>query len=266
MQRIVIVGSGHLAHALWEGWHRNPGKPRVISLLARSEAHRGLWTAHDWETVSFSPEIIRQADAVVLTVKPKDTESTVTQVLPHLSSYTVLVSPVAGWSIAQFRDLGVQSPIARIMPNVSAAIGASTTLATFDGLDVPRRREIEAFLSECGPVTVVDETLINPYTALIGSGPAYIFLLLKALIEGGARLGTDANMTRELVSSMVEGAARLARDRSDESLDDWIGQVASPGGTTEALLRVLDREGWPAMIQDAVVAASRRAEELGVRH
>ncbi|PSR21048.1 MAG: pyrroline-5-carboxylate reductase [Sulfobacillus acidophilus] len=266
MQRIVIVGSGHLAHALWEGWHRNPREPRVIDLVARSEAHRALWNPRVWDTVSFSPEIVGSADVVVLTVKPKDTEASVGQLRPYLGVRTVLVSPVAGWSIAQFRDLGVQGPIARIMPNVSAAIGASTTLATFDGLASERRRAIEAFLSECGQVTVVDESLINPYTALIGSGPAYIFLLLKALIEGGERLGTDAAMTRQLVSSMVEGAARLARDRSEESLDDWIGQVASPGGTTEALLRVLDREGWPSMIQDAVVAASRRAEELGVRH
>lgn len=264
MERIVIVGSGHLAHALWEGWHRNPGQPRVISVVARSQAHRALWHPSVWETVTFSPQIIDEADAVVLTVKPKDAEATVAQIRPYLDSCTTLVTPIAGWSIAQFRELGVKGPVVRIMPNVSAAIGASTTLATFDGLKAPLRQDVETFLSECGPVTVVAESLINPYTALIGSGPAYIFLLLKSLIEGGTRLGADAAMTRELVSSMVEGAARLARDRSEDSLDDWIGQVASPGGTTEALLGVLDREGWPAMIQDAVVAASRRAEELGV--
>ncbi|MDA8205320.1 MAG: NAD(P)-binding domain-containing protein [Thermaerobacter sp.] len=263
MQQVVIVGSGHLAHALWEGWHRNPRRPRITSLIARSNAHQHLWLPAVWDTVCFSPEAVRNADIVVLTVKPKDTRSALQQLMPYLSPETALISPVAGWTIAQLRGAGIRGPVVRIMPNVSAAIGASTTLAAFDGLNNERRREIEEFLEECGTVTVVDESLINPYTALIGSGPAYIFLLLKSLIEGGMRLGADEALTRHLVSSMVEGAARLAKDRSQDSLDDWIGQVASPGGTTETLLGVLDRAGWPAMIQDAVVAAVGRADQLG---
>lgn len=265
MQRIVLVGSGNLAHALWEGWHLNPRRPRRISLLARSEAHRRLWTPAVWESVSYSPEVIRGADGVVLAVKPKDTREALEEIAPYLSSSTVLVSPVAGWSMAQLRECGVSGPMVRIMPNVSAAIGASTTLAACDNLAGEQLQDVLEFLGECGGVTVVDESLINPYTALIGSGPAYIFLLLKSLVQSGERLGADAALTRELVSSMVEGAARLAKDRSGDSLDDWIGQVASPGGTTEALLHVLDGAGWPTVIQDAVVAASRRAEELSSR-
>ncbi len=264
MQRVMIVGSGHLAHALWEGWHQNPRQPRTISLLARSGAHRHLWSQDVWSTVHFDVDSIQNYDVIVLTVKPKDGPSALAQIVPNMRSDAVLVSPMAGWSIAQLRSYGVCGPIARVMPNVSAAIGASTTLAAFDGLDQTGQEEIARFLGECGTVTVVEEALINPYTALIGSGPAYIFLLLQSLIRGGQRLGADEGLTRELVSSMVEGAARLVRDRSQDSLDDWIRQVASPGGTTEALLAVLDRAGWPLMIQDAVVAASRRADELGV--
>jgi pyrroline-5-carboxylate reductase len=263
MRRIVIVGTGHLAHALWEGWHRNPCSPRNISLLARSAAHRSLWTPWVWDTVNFSPKLISDADIVVLTVKPVDTARTIAEILPFFRDDAVLISPVAGWSLAQFREAGVQGPVVRIMPNVSASIGASTTLAAYDGLDDAQTAEIENFLAECGQVTVVSEDLINPYTALIGSGPAYIFVLLKSLIESGRRLGTDEALTRQLVSSMVEGAAKLARHRAGESLDDWIDQVASPGGTTEALLHVLDGAGWPAVLQDAVVAASHRAAELG---
>ena len=71
MRRIVIVGTGHLAHALWEGWHRNPREPRSVDLLARSDAHCELWRETVWSTVSYAPAIIRGADVVVLTVKPK---------------------------------------------------------------------------------------------------------------------------------------------------------------------------------------------------
>ena len=265
MHQVVIVGSGHLAHALWEGWQRNPRRPRTMTVVARSDSHRHLWHPRVWESVVFSPEPVSSADLVVLTVKPKDTRAAIDQLKPHLRDDAVLISPIAGWTINDFRSAGIVGPIARIMPNVSAAIGASTTLVTFDGLLGERRREVEEFLAECGSLTAVDESLINPYTALIGSGPAYIFLLLKSLIEGGTRLGADAALTRQLVSSMVEGAARLARDRSEDSLDDWIGQVASPGGTTEALLGVLGRAGWPETLQNAVVAASSRADQLGVQ-
>ncbi|MCY0898964.1 MAG: pyrroline-5-carboxylate reductase [Firmicutes bacterium] len=263
MQRVAIVGSGHLAHALWEGWHLNPLPSRSFSLVARSDAHRYLWDDAVWQSVSYNPATVEGADVVVVTVKPKDAAATVAQLRPYLGE-AVVVSPIAGWSIAKLRASGIRGPLVRIMPNVCAAIGASTTLATFDGCDAAQQEALEAFLGECGPVTVVEESLMDPYTALVGSGPAYIFLLLEALIAGGERLGADAGRTRQLVSSMVEGAARLAR-RSDEPLSDWIGQVASPGGTTEALLNVLNQARWPHLIQDAIVAASLRAQELGVQ-
>lgn len=264
MQRIVIIGSGHLAHALWDGWHRNPTFPRTISVLARSSAHEALWPPAVWETVSFDPEsVLMHADAVVVAVKPHDVATVLPEIVQWVPPAAVVFSPVAGWSIESLRCGGLQNPLVRMMPNVSAAIGASTTLVTLDGVPDAVRPTVDAFLRECGSVTTVDESLINPYTALIGSGPAYIFLLLQSLIDGGVQLGTDSTLTRQLVSSMVEGAARLARDRADESLDGWIQQVASPGGTTEALLRVLTQQGWPGMIQSAVVAASHRADDLG---
>ncbi len=263
MQRIAVVGSGHLAHALWEGWHRNPPHPRQFSLIVRSEAHRNLWTDLEWAQASSEMDNLSDAQVVVLAVKPKDMKHALEQVVPRLGAEAMLVSPVAGWTIAQLRRAGVSGPIARIMPNVCAAIGASTTLVSFDGVDHSMRFGLEEFLAECGSVTVVAEAMIDPFTALIGSGPAYVFLLLEALIASGQQMGVDAHRSRELVSSMVEGAAKMAKDRSGDSLQDWIGQVASPGGTTEALLQVLNQSGWPGVLQEAVVAAGKRAAELG---
>ncbi|MCY0879662.1 MAG: pyrroline-5-carboxylate reductase [Firmicutes bacterium] len=264
MQRVAIVGSGHLAHALWEGWHLNPLPSRTFSLIVRSDAHRHLWDDAVWNTVVYDPSAVKGHDVVVIAVNPKDAATTLTQLHPHLED-AMVISPIAGWSIAKLRAHGISGPLVRIMPNVCAAIGASTTLATFDGCDSAQQEALEALIGECGPVTVVEESLMDPYTALVGSGPAYIFLLLEALIASGERLGADAGRTRQLVSSMVEGAARLARHRSNEPLSTWIEQVASPGGTTEALLAVLNQAKWPHLIQDAIVAASLRAQELGAK-
>lgn len=263
MQRIVMVGTGHLAHALWEGWHRVPSDRRTFALLARSDAHRALWDRQVWDRVCYEPsKILMDAAVVVLAVKPQDAVTALEKIGPYLSPSTILVSAIAGLTFASLRRTGLVGPLVRIMPNVNAAIGASTTLAAFDEISDDGRTEITLLLADCGTVTTVPEELINPFTALIGSGPAYIFLLLKSLVEGGRQLGVDPTLTRVLVSSMVEGSARLARDRYQDSLDEWINQVASPGGTTEALLRVLEGQGWPAMLQEAVVAAARRADAL----
>lgn len=265
MQRVVMVGSGHLAHALWEGWQLRPKASRNISILARSDAHRHLWSSEEWERVGFDPAMVDGADWVVLAVKPKDLACTIQELLPYLTPQTTLVSTVAGWTLSQIRECGVIGPLVRIMPNVSASIGASTTLVASDSMNASDNQALWEFLGDCGSLTWVEEELMNPYTALIGSGPAYVFVLLQALIDSGIEMGGDGERTRQLVSSMVEGAARLARDRSSESLQEWIRQVASPGGTTEALLDVLSRARWPQMLQDAVVAASRRAQELSLK-
>lgn len=263
MDRMVIVGSGNLAHALWEGWQRLPAWPREYALLIRSEAHRSLWPDNVWNLASQDVGIVSNADYIVLAVKPKDAPKALAAITPRLQEHTLVISPMAGWSIDRIRESGVKGAVIRVMPNVCAAIGASMTLATEDGMSPAQKQKVLQLLQELGPVTVVEESLMNPYTALVGSGPAYIFLLLEALIEGGIRLGADAQRTRQLVSYMVEGAARLARDRSRDSLDQWIGQVASPGGTTEASLSVLKSANWPAVLSDAVVAAGQKAMELG---
>ncbi len=256
-----MVGSGHLAHALWEGWHQ---KGIDVEVIARSNTHQYLWDDDVWHSVvRFDPLHIEGKDAVVLAVKPKDMQDTTARIKPHLMPSTMIISPVAGWTTTRIRELGIANPVARVMPNVCAAVGASTTLVAFSRTTEAEKSQVLSLFSSCGTVAVMDETLMDPYTALVGSGPAYIFLLLEALIAGGEQLGADAGRTRELVSRMVEGAARLARDRSKDSLSDWISQVASPGGTTEALLEVLRQGGWPTLIQEAIVAASERAQQLG---
>ncbi len=263
MERIVIVGSGHLAQALWEGWDRSRIES-FVSIVARSVNHRHLWQSPIWEQrVTFDPAAVGEADVIVLAVKPKDLDETWYAIAPYVRPRSLIISPVAGWSLSRIRSLGVNNPLVRIMPNVCAAVGASTTLACFSDVSAPDVSLVMSLFSMLGTVTVVKESVMDPYTALLGSGPAYIFLLLEALIASGEQLGADYGRTRQLVSEMVEGAARLARDRSNDPLSEWISKVASPGGTTEALLDILRQGGWPSMIQDAVVKASERAQQLG---
>lgn len=263
MQEIVIVGSGHLAQALWEGWDGSRIESSV-NIIARSDTHRHLWQPPVWDQhVTFDPGGVVQADLIVLAVKPKDLEETWYTIASHVQPWSLIISPVAGWSLSRIRSLGVSNPLVRIMPNVCAAVGASTTLACFSDVSATDVSIVVSLFSALGTLTVVPESVMDPYTALLGSGPAYIFLLLEALIASGEQLGADYGRTRQLVSEMVEGAARLARDRSNDPLSEWISKVASPGGTTEALLEVLRQGGWPSMIQDAVVKASERAQQLG---
>lgn len=262
MSTMTIIGSGHLARALVQGWDRVTGGKHCIAIVARSENHRDLWEAAQWQSVHYDLNTVTTSEIVVLAVKPQDVSQAVAQLLPYLGE-AMVVSAVAGWDLQSLRELGLRSPLARIMPNILSEYGASTTLCTFNGATEEQEQQVVTLLSELGLVMAVDETLMNPYTALLGSGPAYVLLLLDALIETGVALGARRDQTRILVSSMVEGTARMVRDRSSTAILHWISDIASPGGTTEALLKVLGEAQWPDILRTAVISATERAALLG---
>jgi pyrroline-5-carboxylate reductase len=122
---------------------------------------------------------------------------------------------------------------------------------------------VESLVSELGPIMEVEEELINPMTALLGSGPAYVYVFMQAIIEAGRRLGVDPDLARLLSAQMIEGAARLAQHDQSTDLDGLIRQVVSPGGTTEAMLTALDQAAWSESLTDALLKAGERAVELG---
>lgn len=261
-KHIVIIGSGNLSRALIAGWRNTPDVS--LAVLARSDRFlsRG-WEAADRQLVTYDRTVLRTADVAVLATKPKDAEETVKSLAQWLPPSLVFVSAVAGVQLAQLRALLPDHSLVRTMPNICAAVAASVTGLTFDRVSEADRLWITSLMERLGTVAEVSESLLNPMTALWGSGPAYVYVFLNAIVETARELGLAPGQAREMAALMMEGAARLARAKSDQPLTALIDEVVSPGGTTEAMLKVLDQSEWQATLAAALLAAGRRAAELG---
>ena len=204
-------------------------------------------------------------DAVVFAVKPQIIADVVPGYRRFVRPQTLFVSIAAGTTIAGLaRHLGADAAIVRCMPNTPAAIGRAITVACPNPLvSETQRRLSDALLAAIGESAwVEDEALMDAVTAVSGSGPAYVFLLIEALAAAGARVGLPADLALRLARETVAGAGELAR-QSPEAPARLRENVTSPGGTTRAALDILMAEhGLPELLDRAVAAAAARSREL----
>lgn len=267
---VLLVGAGRMGGALLKGWlagGREPGRifvqePALPPDIAEIIARAGIATG--------SPPVMDAPPQVILlAVKPQAMDAVLPGVAPLAGPDTVVLSIAAGRSIdSMARHFKADTAIVRAMPNTPAAIGRGiTALCANAHATSDQRAACEALLSATGEtVWVAEEGLIDAVTAVSGSGPAYVFLLAECLAEAGKAAGLDAALAARLARATVSGAGELLH-RSPEDAAELRRNVTSPGGTTEAALRVLMGEGGaPAPLEElmtsAVAAALRRAREL----
>jgi pyrroline-5-carboxylate reductase len=262
---VVLVGCGQMGSAMLRGWLAR-GAAERFHIVEPAGAPAALADAAGVEFHRSEGELPAglALDAVVFAVKPQ----LIDQVLPPYRRWvrpqTLFVSIAAGTTIAGIaRHLG-DAAVIRCMPNTPAAIGRAITVACPNPrVSAAQRRLCEALLAAIGDSTwVEDEALMDAVTAVSGSGPAYVFLLIEALAEAGQRAGLPADLALTLARTTVAGAGELAR-LSPESPARLRENVTSPGGTTRAALDVLMAErGLPELLDRAVAAATARSREL----
>ena len=262
---LLLVGCGQMGSAMLRGWLARDAAQRYL-VVEPAGPHPSLTGASgvSWHESAEQIGSELRPDAVVFAVKPQ----VINAVLPpyrHWSdSGAVFLSIAAGTTIAGIaRHLG-EAPIVRAMPNTPAAIGRAITVACPNARVTPAHRQLcEVLLAAIGDSAwVEDEALMDPVTAVSGSGPAYVFLLIEALAAAGEREGLPAALALRLACETVAGAGELAR-RSSESPARLRENVTSPGGTTRAALDVLMNEnGLPELMRHAVAAATARSREL----
>lgn len=223
----------------------------------------GAGTAQFLADASAVPPTFQPA-AVVFAVKPQQAGD----VLPRFSRFAgeaVFLSIMAGRTLGGMRNaLGPAAAIVRAMPNTPASIRAGTTVACAGpGVDPAKRQLCEALLTAVGKVAwVTDEALLDPVTAVSGSGPAYVFLLAELLERAGIQQGLPVDLARLLARRTLSGAGALL-EASSEDAAALRAAVTSPGGTTERALSILMAENaWPAAVSAAIAAATKRSREL----
>ena len=209
-------------------------------------------------------DCMAKADLVILAVKPQDSVSLFQTMRPMVDPQQVFLSIMAGVKMTSISQGLGASKIIRAMPNLPAQIGMGMT--AFTSTDEVTRIElvmVQNLLNTTGKtIYVEDEKLIDAATAISGSGPAYVFFFMKALIEAGRNLGFSESESELLVSQTFKGAIDLFR-KDDISCDEWIKRVASKGGTTEAALNSYAQTSLYQDIISGALAAMKRAEELG---
>ena len=259
---VLLVGCGKMGSALLAGWMRKRiAGPFHVVEPSPSRRIRG---ARFYATPERLPRTLNPA-AVVFAVKPQAFDA----VLPHYRRFAdsgaAMLSIAAGKTLGGMgRLLGANATLVRAMPNTPAAIGRGITVACAGPTVSKRARTLcEALLGAVGEVAwVEDEALLDPVTAVSGSGPAYVFLLIESLAMAGEAQGLAPDLARRLAIVTVAGAGELARVAA-ETPAQLREAVTSPGGTTRAALDVLMAEGGlTRLIREAVAAATRRSREL----
>ena len=261
MTRLELIGGGRMGEALLggllqAGWCQ-PGEVRVVE---PSSARRDQ-LAETYPDIELA-DAPAGAEGVVLAVKPHDAVA-VCKELPHTGVGRVL-SVAAGVTLARLGSaLPPELPIIRAMPNTPALVGVGASAIA--GSPSARPEDLdwaESILASVGLVVRVPESHLDAVTGLSGSGPAYVFLVAEALIEAGVLQGLPRPVATDLANQTLLGAATLLSTSGDDAAN-LRAAVTSPGGTTAAGLRALERAGVRSAILEAVAAATRRSHELG---
>lgn len=292
MSRIAIIGGGNIGEALISGLLRagRQAKDIVVSekVSARAKALAEAYSIR----VSEVADAVEGADFIVVAVKPSDVESATSEIAAALAKLDaegsdreteqVLVSVAAGVSASFFESkLAAGAPVVRVMPNAPMLVGAGVSAVAKGRFATDEQLSAVAELLESvGSVIKVAESQMDTVTALSGSGPAYFFLLVEALVDAGVASGLTRPVATDLVIQTMAGSAAMLLERAetdenrapglqtrtevDTTAAELRATITSPGGTTAAALRELERGGLRASVYAAVEAAKTRSEQLGI--
>jgi pyrroline-5-carboxylate reductase len=268
--RLCFYGAGSMAEAIVRGLLAGGlTKPERIGMINRSNAERLAELNERYGIVapvsdSDKRGLLADADAIFLCMKPKDAEEALRGLADRMRDGQLLVSVIAGLSTATIAKLvGRSVAVVRTMPNTSSTIGLGATGIAYNEFVSGSQRElVETMFRAVGVTAVVDEPLIDGVTAVSGSGPAYIYYVMEAMIQAGERLGLTSDAARDLTVQTVLGAASMVRSTGEQPAE-LRRKVTSPGGTTQAAIETLDRREVKDAIMQAMLRAAERAGEMG---
>jgi pyrroline-5-carboxylate reductase len=263
---IGFLGAGKMATALARGWLMAglASRDRMLASDPVPQARHSFATETGVRTTADNREVVAAADVLVLAVKPQSMPTLLAEIRSLVTMGHLIVSIAAGIPLRQLSEgLGAERRLVRVMPNTPCLVAASAAGyaagATATEEDVAL---VDRLLNAVGRAFRLPESLLDAVTGLSGSGPAFVYVMIEALSDGGVRVGLPRDVATVLAAQTVLGAAKMVLETGSHPgvLKDM---VASPGGTTIAGLHALERGGVRAALMDAVECATRRSAELG---
>ena len=290
MARIGIIGGGSMGEALLAGMLR-AGRQVKDLVVAEKDPGRAKYLSEKYSVlVTTVGDAVDTATYVIVAVKPFDVEGLVAEIADAAAraetdtAEKVFVTIAAGVTTGFYENkLPAGSPVVRVMPNAPVVVGGGVSaLAAGRFATAEHLKAVSAIFDAVGGVLTVPESQLDAVTAVSGSGPAYFFLMVEALVDAGVAAGLPRSVSTDLVVQTMAGSAAMLLERLDEAqpsgdvagsflgtaIDTAAAQlratVTSPGGTTAAGLRELERGGLRAAVASAVEAAKTRSEQLGI--
>ncbi|WP_160721514.1 pyrroline-5-carboxylate reductase [Bacillus sp. USDA818B3_A] len=267
MKKIAIVGAGSMAEAIISGllenelidrkniWVTNHANKARLKQL---EERYGICSTYELN------DLFNGADIVMLAMKPKDADTAIDYIHEHLTENMLIVSVLAGVSMSTIESLARKPlSVARSMPNTSAAVGKSATaIAVNERVTAEQLESIKKLFESVGLARLVEEEQLDAVTGLSGSGPAYIYYLIEAMENSADEIGLDKYMAQELIVQTLIGAAEMVKN-SSKSPEQLRREVTSPGGTTEAGIRVLEEFEVQQAFISCIKAATAQSKKMG---
>ena len=267
-KKITFIGPGEMAEAMISGLLRNDLAKTSNILASGPNVPRGAELVADYgiETTTDNVLAVKDADVVVLSIKPQHLSKVLPELKGKIPPTALVVSIVAGATLEKMETELAHLAIVRSMPNTPAKIGKGITVWTTSA-DVTEEQKVTAqkILSALGDeIYMKDENYLDMATALSGTGPAYVFLFMEALVDAGVHLGFPRRIAEQLVKETVRGSVDYFDSSEEEAhLASFRDQVTSPGGTTAEALYYLEKMGFRTALSRAVWAAYNRSIELG---
>ena len=264
--KIGVIGAGKIGAAIARGIIRAGlgGKNQVMASDVSAELRDAITGELGIEATPDNGALCDFADIAILAVKPQIVDGVVREIAKRVGASKLLVSVAAGVPLSRIEtNLEPGARVVRVMPNIPCVVGAGA--AGYAGGAHATAKDLEhvdSIFKSFGVAMPVEERYLDAVTGLSGSGPAFVFLFMEALADGGVQAGLARDVALKLAMQTVYGAARMALE-SSKHLGELKDEVASPGGTTIAGIYALEQRGFRGAVMQAVVDATKRSKELG---
>ena len=269
MHKLAIIGGGKMGEALISGLvHSGWGEPaEIIVCEIHAERREALGKAYGVTVTDDVVAAVRDSSVVLLAVKPQDMETVLGEISAFVTPQHLLITIAAGIPISFLQNrLAANVPVVRAMPNTPALLReGAAAIAGGTHATESHMMQADQILSTVGRIVHLPEKHLDAVTGVSGTGPAYLFFLAESLIEAAVGVGLPRDVATELTVQTLLGAARMLRETGRHPVE-LREDVTSPGGTTVAAMRVLERAGVKSAFLDAVRAATERSRELAEGH
>lgn len=258
--RVGVVGFGNMGSAFAEGLSKRIGRERVL-VFDIDPAKRDLAVGMGFPVASDLIFLVRESDLVLLAVKPKDVKGVLETIKEDLGG-KILGSVAAGVDTKTLKELSGTDRVVRLMPNINVKVGKGTIAVAFgEGISEEEKGKVMDLFSSCGTLYTLPESLFDAFTALAGSGPAFVMVFIDALAMAGVREGFTYDQALRITLDTVLGTADLLKNLGGNP-SEWVTKVTSPGGTTVEGIKVLEERGFRGAVMECVGKASEKARRL----